>query len=146
MSTGLAVFDTTIQETNEWLKAIENRIKPCDRQQAYAALRAALHVLRDRLPADAVLGLSAQAPMLLRGLLLEGWEPTAGPSNIRDPDEFVAAVAQLLPPAFPREPNAVLEAVLAVLCERVNEDEARKLIQHMPRPLRSFWPAHLRAD
>jgi len=68
MSTGLAVFDTSVQETNEWLRAIEQRLRPCERQQAYTALRAVLHVLRDRLPTDAVLGLSAQVPMLMRGL------------------------------------------------------------------------------
>ena len=146
MSTGLPVFDTTIQETNEWLVAIESRLPPCDRQQAYAALRATLHLLRDRLPTDAVLGLSAQLPMLMRGLFLEGWRPSAGPTRIRDPEEFVAAVGALLPPSFPREPNAVLETVTAILCERVNEGEARKLIQHIPTSLRAFWPAYLRAS
>lgn len=146
MSTGLPVFDTTIQETNEWLAAIESRLRPCNRQQAYAALRAALHVLRDRLPTDAVLGLSAQLPLLMRGLFLEGWRPSAGPTNIRDTDQFAAAVGALLPPSFPREPSAALEVVIAVLCERVNEGEARKLIQHIPTPLRSFWPAHMRAS
>jgi uncharacterized protein (DUF2267 family) len=146
MSTGLPVFDTTIQETNEWLTAIESRLRPCNRQQAYAALRAALHVLRDRLPVDAVLGLSAQLPMLMRGLFLEGWRPSAGPTKIRDPEEFTAAVVDLLPPSFPREPSAVIEAVTAVLCEQVNEGEARKLIQHIPTPLRTFWPAYLRAS
>jgi uncharacterized protein (DUF2267 family) len=145
MSTGLPVFDTTVQETNEWLKAVESRLRPCDRQQAYAALRATLHVIRDRLPADAVLGLSAQLPMLVRGFFLEGWRPSSSPTKIRDPEEFIAAVGNLLPPGFPREPGAAIEAVAAVLSERVNESEARKLVQHMPNPLRAFWPAHLRA-
>jgi uncharacterized protein (DUF2267 family) len=95
------------------------------------------------LPIDAVLGLSAQIPMLMRGLLLEGWRPAAGPLNIRDPQKFAAVVAEQLPPSFPREPKAAIEAVLAVLCEKVNEDEARKLIEHMPNPLRALWPAHL---
>jgi uncharacterized protein (DUF2267 family) len=146
MSAGLAVFDTTIQETNEWLRAIETRLPPCDRQQAYAALRATLHVLRDRLPVDAVLGLSAQLPMLMRGLFLEGWRLSAGPARIRDPEEFIAAVGNHLPPGFPREPNAVVEAVLAVFCERVNEEEARMLVRHMPNSLRTLWPAFLRAS
>ena len=38
MTTGLAVFDTILQDTNEWLKAIEAKPRPCDRQEAYAAL------------------------------------------------------------------------------------------------------------
>jgi len=144
MSTGLAVFDTSVSETNEWLRAIESRLRPCDRQQAYAALRAVLHVLRDRLPLDAVMGLSAQLPMLMRGLLLEGWRPASGPTNLRNPDEFAAAVTNLLPPAFPREPKAVIEVVVGLLCERVDKGEAQKVFQHMPQPLRVFWPAHFR--
>jgi uncharacterized protein (DUF2267 family) len=84
--------------------------------------------------------------MLLRGLFLEGWRLSTGSTRIRDPEEFIAAVDNLLPPGFPREPNAVIEAVAAVLCERVNEDEARKLVQHMPNPLRIFWPAFLRTS
>lgn len=145
MSTGLPVFDTTVKETNEWLRAIETRLQPCDRQQAYVALRAALHVIRDRLPTDAVLGLSAQLPMLVRGFFLEGWRPSNGPTAIRDPEEFSNAVAALLPPSFPREPGAVIEVVAAVLSQQVNEDEARKVVQHMPSTLRAFWPGHLRA-
>jgi uncharacterized protein (DUF2267 family) len=146
MSTGLAVFDTTVQETNEWLKSIEERLRPCDRQNAYAGLRATLHAMRDRLPVDAVLGLSAQLPMLVRGFFLEGWRPMGEISRIRDPEEFAAAVGRLLPPGFPREPEAVIKAVVAVLSERVSEHEARKLLQHLPVPLRTFWPDYLRAD
>ena len=63
MSTGLPVFDTTVQETNEWLRAVETRLPPCSRVEAYGATRAVLQGLRDRLPLALVLGLSAQLPM-----------------------------------------------------------------------------------
>lgn len=139
MSTGLAVFDTTVQESNEWLIAIEQRLRPCDRQQSYAALRAALHALRDRLPIEGVLSLSAQLPMLLRGVFLEGWR--AGPAGeARNPVEFCADIARRLPPAFPREPNAVAEAAFEVLTDKVDLGEARKLIMMLPAPLRPLWP------
>jgi MFS family permease len=54
MTTGLPVFDTTVQQTNEWLRAVESGLD-CSRQDAYSALRAVLHVLRDRLTIDMVL-------------------------------------------------------------------------------------------
>ena len=82
------IFDSSLQTANLWLKAVEDRLLCEDRHAAYEALRAVLHVLRDRLPLEAVLGLSAQSPMLIRGLLLEGWRPQDGPSNIRDADAF----------------------------------------------------------
>lgn len=140
MSTGLAVFDTTVQETNEWLKGIEARLPPCERQHAYGALRAVLHVLRDRLPMEAVLGLSAQLPILLRGVFLEGWRPVEGPSDIRDPVAFAQEVARRFPPSFPREPNEAVNAVFRVMSDRLDPGEVRKLIQHLPTSLRSFWP------
>ena len=41
--TGLEVFDSTIHQTNVWLKAIMDRLDTDDRHRAYLALRATLH-------------------------------------------------------------------------------------------------------
>jgi uncharacterized protein (DUF2267 family) len=73
MTTGLDVFDTTVQETNLWLKELMERLGTYDRHRAYSTLRAVLHALRDRIgPANAVhLGASiadADSWPLLRGL------------------------------------------------------------------------------
>lgn len=140
MNTGLAVFDTTIQASNEWLKGVEARLPPCDRQQAYGALRAVLHVLRDRLPLTGVLGLSSQLPMLLRGVLLEGWRPMDRPTDVRDQLAFAKAVQDLLPPGFPREGLGVVQAVFALMAERLDPGEIRKLLDYLPSPLRPLWP------
>jgi uncharacterized protein (DUF2267 family) len=140
MSTGLAVFDTTVQESNEWLKLVEAQLPPCERQDAYAALRAVLHVLRDRLPAEAVLGLSAQLPMLLRGVFLEGWRAEA-PTDIRDPKAFAQAVADRLPPKFPRAAAGAIEAVFSAMTRRIDPDEVGKIVRLLPEPLRPYWPA-----
>lgn len=141
MTTGLPVFDTTVQESNAWLSSIESHLEPCDRQQAYGALRATLHVLRDRLPEEAVLGLSAQLPMLLRGLFLEGWRPAAGPTSTRSKDAFEHDIQDHLPPAFPREPEAVAKVVFREMADRLDPGETQKLVGHMPAPLRPLWPA-----
>jgi len=140
MSTGLAVFDTTVQETNEWLSRLEGQLPPCSRQQAYGALRAVFQVLRDRLPLEAVLSLSAQLPMLLRGVFLEGWQALP-PSNLRDPKVFAEAVAERLPPHFPREASGVVEAVLSVMANRLDPGQIAKIIHHLPSPLRAMWPS-----
>lgn len=140
MSTGLPVFDTTVQETNLWLKDVESRLPPCDRQEAYAALRAVLHVLRDRLPTEAVLGLSAQLPMLLRGVFLEGWRPAAGPTAIRDPKVFAGEVVEHLAPTFPCLPKDTVAAVFAVLAQQLDPGEVSKLGQYLPPRLRGLFP------
>jgi uncharacterized protein (DUF2267 family) len=69
MSTSaLAVLDHTVQETNVWLKAIGEQLQ-LDRHDAYIALRAVLHALRDRLPPEVAVHLGAQLRMLIRAFI-----------------------------------------------------------------------------
>lgn len=75
MTTGLDVFDKTVQESNLWLKDIMERLSTSDRHHAYSTLRAVLHALRDRIGAESAAHLGAQLPMLLRGLYYEGVGP-----------------------------------------------------------------------
>ena len=83
MSTsGLAVLDHTVQETNIWLKAVAEQLQ-LDRHDAYIALRAVLHALRDRLPPEVAVHLGAQLPMLVRGLYYEGWHMAGKPTKDR---------------------------------------------------------------
>jgi uncharacterized protein (DUF2267 family) len=49
-TTGLPVFDTTLQKTNMWLHEIMDDLQWDNRHKAYQALRGVLHALRDHLP------------------------------------------------------------------------------------------------
>ena len=80
-STGLEVFDTTLQETNHWLKLMMGELGTDSRRTAFGALRGALHALRDRIDVDNAAHLGAQMPMLLRGAYYEGWHPAATPTR-----------------------------------------------------------------
>ena len=51
-STGIKIFDTTLQKTFVWLNAIMDETGVENSQQAYSALRAVLHAIRDRLMVD----------------------------------------------------------------------------------------------
>lgn len=146
MSTGLPVFDTTVQETNGWLRAIEQRLPPCGRHEAYAAFRAVTHALRNRLPLEGVISLSSQLPMLLRGLFLEGWNPASGGTRFRTPEAFAAAVALELPDDFPRQPNETAQAVLAVMEERLSKGEVARLLELLPQALRRVATEEIRDE
>jgi hypothetical protein len=50
--TKAAVLDTSLQRTHEWLHEIGREIGFDNEPAAYAALRATLHAVRDRLPAS----------------------------------------------------------------------------------------------
>ena len=65
--TQVAALDHTVQQTNVWLKALGEELHIEDRHVAYNALRAVLHVLRDRLTPEQAVHLGAQLPLLVRG-------------------------------------------------------------------------------
>jgi uncharacterized protein (DUF2267 family) len=67
--TGLEVFDTTVHNTNGWLKELMQEIHRDDRRTAYPARRATLHALRDRLTVEEVAQLGAAADVDPRVLL-----------------------------------------------------------------------------
>ena len=60
-TTGLEVFDTTLQKTNVWLNDVMQELGWDDeRPRAYLALRTMLHALRDRLMVGEAMHLGAQ--------------------------------------------------------------------------------------
>ena len=69
-TTGLDVFDKTMQTTNIWLKEICEELGP-DRQIAWHVLGAGLRTLRDRLEPDLAAHLGAELPLVVRGALPE---------------------------------------------------------------------------
>ncbi len=144
MTTGLPVFDTTVQQTNRWLTRAQAMLPGASRQDAYAVVRAVLHELRDRLPTPAVLGLSAQIPMLLRGLFLEGWRPDMALGEAQTSRAFFEGVARRLPGGCDISPEEATTAVFAVLADRLDPGETDKIIRMAPEPLRRYWPVDYR--
>src|SRR4051794_24483506 len=93
--TGLEVFDSTLQKTNEWIDEIMYELAIEERHAAYVALRGTLHVLRDRLPLEEAAHLGAQLPMLVRGFYYEGWRPAREAIKIHR-EEFILRVEEQL--------------------------------------------------
>jgi uncharacterized protein (DUF2267 family) len=79
--TGFNAFHMTIEKSNRVLHDIEQVYGwPKERRtQSYAALRAIMHALRDRLTVNEAVQLGAQLPILLRGVYYDGWAPSKAP-------------------------------------------------------------------
>jgi uncharacterized protein (DUF2267 family) len=138
---GLEIFDTTIQETNHWLKLMMEELGTSNRRQAFNALRAGLHVLRDRIgPVNAV-HLGAQLPMLLRGAYYEGWRIAETPTHERHIEEYLDHVDASLPRNTAIDGYEVARATFAVLSQCIDRGEIEKVLRALPSELRLLWPA-----
>lgn len=137
--TGLEVFDKTLQTTNIWLNEIGENLGP-DRQRNYQALRAVLFTLRDRLTVDEAAHLSAQLPMLVRGIFYEGYRPSTMPQKVRSQEEFLARIHQHLQNVRPLGADEAARAVFRVLDKHIPAGELSEVKQMLPPDIRSFFP------
>jgi len=142
-ATGLDTFDRTVHETNHWLRIVMTELKTDNRRQAYIALRASLHALRDRIGPENAVHFAAQLPILLRGVFYEGWRPSETPTRERRLDDFLAYVESLLGPNAGVDPADALRASFAAIAESISFAEVLKLVNILPRDLRIMWPGYM---
>jgi uncharacterized protein (DUF2267 family) len=140
MSTGLDVFDATVQHTNLWLKDLMEQLG-LDRKHAYRVLSATLHAVRDRVGPENAVHLGAQLPMLIRGFYYEGWHIASTPKRIRHKDDFLDYVDGEVFRGLGLDPEKAVRAVFGVMAKRLDAGEVDKLINLFPKELRDLWPA-----
>lgn len=138
-STGLTSFDTTVEKTNKILKEIEQAMGwPKERRnQSYAALRAVLHAMRDRLTVEEAAQLAAQLPMLVRGLYFEGWDPSRVPRKMSR-EEFLQRVQKEFAFEVDGGVERVVHEVFRALRGHVTEGEWHDVESSMPKELASL--------
>jgi len=139
-ATGLDVFDTTVQKTNTWLNELMQELGLHDKHQAYLAMRATLHALRDRLTVDEAAQLAAQLPMLMRGFYYEGWDPSDKPLKERHKAQFLARIEQQYRGDDRIDAERVARAVFTMLANRVSAGEIEDVKNVVPAELRELWP------
>jgi uncharacterized protein (DUF2267 family) len=140
--TGFDVFDRTVQKTNAWLQELGEALYLDDRHDTYAALRAVLHALRDRLPPGEAADLGAQLPLLLKGIYYDGWRPGATPVKIRDRQEFLDGIRAGVSDRMPRaDAERLVHAVFTLLANHVSPGEIAQVVGNLPEELRGLWPA-----
>ena len=130
-----ALFEGTLRKTDEWIEDVMLELGTTDRHQAYRALRAVLHALRDRLGVHEVAHLAAQMPALLRGVFYEGWHPADKPLHIRRESEFVTLVRRHHGPGHIDVGRAV-PSVLRVLERNTTGDIVGTLRHIFPQGVR----------
>jgi uncharacterized protein (DUF2267 family) len=142
--TGVDVFETTVQKTYEWLHDLMLLLHWEDRHRAYLALRATLQALRDRLPIEIAVKLSAQLPMLIRGFYYEGWKPAITPIKVKNTEEFLVLVSLYCNNANlsqEEDIEKIVRAVFQVVASHVSSGEIHHIKQALPIPIANLWPS-----
>lgn len=139
--TGYDSFDTTVDKTNRLLHDIEREFgwSKTQRNRSYAALRAVLHALRDRLPVDESSQLAAQLPMLVRGIYYDGWDPSRVPVKMHRA-EFEARVRQEYPFEVEGGTEHLITVVLNALQRFGTTAEWADVKGSMPKQLAELMP------
>ena len=138
---GLEVIDHTVQITHEWINELAGRLGWSSRRSALRLLRTVLHIVRDHLRTDELAQFSAQLPLLLRGMLFEGWVPKRTPITERSTEQFVSAIEEHLGDTEEYRGPEDIKYVFELLNARLSVGEVTDIRACLPGDIRAFWPA-----
>jgi uncharacterized protein (DUF2267 family) len=110
-----------------------------DRHVAWHVLGAVLRTLRDRLTIEESAHLSAQLPLLVRGLYYDQWQPSRVPAKWRTQEEFMKHVADGLQDIRPVDQQAAVQAVCDVLAHHISKGEFDDVAGALPEKIRAFF-------
>lgn len=138
-TTGITAIDHAPQVVAEWLNLLQKDLGWPDRSRAYLLLRATLHAIRDFLSVDEAADLSAQLPLLIRGIFFDGWVPAKTPAKARSVDDFLDRVTNAFSGDPLAEPDVAVAAVFSVLRRQISPGEYQQVAWAMRKPLRDLW-------
>ena len=135
-----AILDTSVQKTHEWLHEIGAELGFDNERAAYAALRATLHAVRDRLPAELVAHFGAELPTFIRGIYYEGWHPSVSTLKAAHKTDFCESVCEKLEGHDElQHVDQVVRAVLRVLDHRIEPGQIAHVVDALPEKARRLW-------
>lgn len=139
------ILSRSVQETDIWLNELRDDMRLETADQAYGALRAVLHALRDRLTVDMAAHLAAQLPVMLSGIFFDGWKPAATPTKLQTPREFVDDVRDRARGHPEIDPNYAVECVLRLLDRKLSPGLMDKVLGQLPSEMQTHWRGQLSA-
>jgi uncharacterized protein (DUF2267 family) len=129
------LFEKIDQQAMTWVKEMMAELHTRDPHRALHALRAGLQALRDRLPLEEVAQLSAQLPLMVRGMFFENWVPTGKPLRLRTRREFLALVREKYGPREDVPAEDIVVALFRVLDRHVTRGEIGDVMVSLPEEI-----------
>jgi uncharacterized protein (DUF2267 family) len=144
MSTNIVALDRAISHTIEWIDDIQDELGWESKDKTYQATKAVLQTIRDRLQINEVVHLSANLPLVMKGMLMDGYTLKGKPERIHDLESFLVTVQanynSNMSDIINTEDATI--TVLNVLNDHMGGGELAKVASNMPKSLqRLFWEA-----
>jgi uncharacterized protein (DUF2267 family) len=146
LSTKILSLDRAIQNTVQWLNDIQHELGWEDRDTVYKATKAVLQAIRDRLPFEEVAHFNANLPLIMKGMMIDGYDTKDKPTKMHSVEEFDQYVQQYYDSSRRDliDSEEATQAVVRVLNRRMGGGEMQKVAANMPdRIRRLFEPALL---
>ncbi len=142
MSTNILSLDRAVQNTILWLNEIQTQLQWEDRDTVYKATKAVLQTIRDLLPYEELFHFSANLPMVMKGMMFDGFNPIKDKKEkVKTEVEFYNQV-QTYYDSQRRDLISGKEATMGVvnmLIDRVGEGEMKKVADNMPLKLKPLF-------
>ncbi len=137
--TSIANFTQAAQQAQQWVNELADDLN-WDERRAYHLLRCVLQTLRDWLPQEEMVDLSAQLPSLIRGIYFEGWKPLETPVRDRKKADFIDRVQDAFSDDLMNDPDAAVAAVFRLLDRHISHGEIVQVRNSMKKSMRELWP------
>lgn len=138
---GLEVIDHTVHTTHEWINELTERLDWSSKRSALRLLRTTLHHVRDHLLIDELAQFSAQLPLIIRGMLFEGWMPKITPIKERHAEDFINHMDTQMGDAQEYRGVADIRCVFDLLNARLSRGEVLDIRANLPTDVRILWRA-----
>ena len=133
-------FTHATQQAQQWVNELAEELD-WSQPRAYRLLRCVLHALRDWLSHEEMTDLSAQLPVLVRGIYFENWKPLETPVWDRTKEDFIARVEDAFSGDMLHDPDTAVRAVFRLLDRHISHGEIVQVRNSMKKSLRDLWPA-----
>jgi len=133
------IFLKSLEEAHSWLNDTCFYAELQEKFQGLLILRVVLHELRDHLTLSASSKLSAQLPLLIRGLYFENWDIRHGLLEENQHYFFIDSITEKLKKYISIEGEKASVAVFKVLAKHTALERSYKLEKFFPPGIFSVW-------
>lgn len=142
MATNITVLDRAIQNAVLWLNEIQNELQWEDREIVYKGTKAVLQTIRDRLPYEELFHFSANLPMIMKGMMMEDFNPVLNrKERIKSVEEFYESIQEY----YDHQKRDIISGkkiasgVIRALFNRIGKGEMQKVADNMPLNLKVLF-------